>query len=211
MCARRPVYTSPHQHILTSSHHSIFVEEEIDLYLTDAEETMAKALAHTASELTKIRAGKASPAMVDSLRVDYYGTPTPIANMATVTAPDARSLVIKPFEKQMVGEVMKAIKNSDLGLNPMSEADQVRLNVPPLTEQRRRDLVKQAKNETESGKVAVRNIRKDTNEALRKLLKDGAPEDAVKAAEAEVQKLTDAHIARLDQAMGKKETEMMTI
>ncbi len=187
------------------------MEEEIDLYLTDAEETMAKALAHTASELTKIRAGKASPAMVDSLRVDYYGTPTPIANMATVTAPDARSLVIKPFEKQMVGEVMKAIKNSDLGLNPMSEADQVRLNVPPLTEQRRRDLVKQAKNETESGKVAVRNIRKDTNEALRKLLKDGAPEDAVKAAEAEVQKLTDAHIARLDQAMGKKETEMMTI
>lgn len=187
------------------------MEEEIDLYLTDAEETMGKALAHTATELTKIRAGKAAPAMVDSLRVDYYGTPTPIANMATVTAPDARSLVIKPFEKGMVGEVMKAIKNSDLGLNPLSEADQVRLNVPPLTEQRRRDLVKQAKNETENGKVAVRNIRKDTNDALRKLLKEGASEDAVKAAEAQVQKLTDAHIAKLDQAMTKKESEMMTI
>ena len=187
------------------------MEEEIDLYLTDAEETMAKALAHTASELGKIRAGKASPSMVDSLRVDYYGTPTPIANMATVTVPDARSLIIKPFEKGMVGEIMKAIKNSDLGLNPMSEADQVRLNVPPLTEQRRRDLVKQAKNETEAGKVAIRNIRKDTNESLRKLLKDGAAEDAIKAAEAEVQKLTDAHIVRLDQAMAKKETEMMTI
>ena len=106
---------------------------------------------------------------------------------------------------------MKAIKNSDLGLNPLSEADQVRLNVPPLTEQRRRDLVKQARNETEAGKVAIRNIRKDSNESLRKLLKDGASEDAIKAAEAEVQKLTDAHIVRLDQAMGKKETEMMTI
>ena len=187
------------------------MEEEIDLYLTDAEETMAKALSHTATELGKIRAGKASPAMVDSLRVDYYGSPTPIANMATVTSPDARSLVIKPFEKQMVGEIMKAIKNSDLGLNPLSEADQVRLNIPPLTEQRRRDLVKQAKNETENGKVAIRNIRKDTNEALRKLLKEGAAEDAIKAAEADVQKLTDTHIARLDQAMTKKEAEVMTI
>ncbi len=187
------------------------MEEEIDLYLTDAEETMGKALTHTATELSKIRAGKASPAMVDSLRVDYYGTPTAIANMATVTSPDARSLIIKPFEKQMVGEVMKAIKNSDLGLNPLSEADQVRLNVPPLTEQRRRDLVKQARNETENGKVAIRNIRKDTNEALRKLLKDGAAEDAIKDAEAQVQKLTDAHITRLDQAMNKKESEMMTI
>ncbi len=172
---------------------------------------MGKALAHTASELGKIRAGKASPSMVDSLRVDYYGSPTAIANMATVSVPDARSLVIKPFEKQMVGEIMKAIKNSDLGLNPLSEADQVRLNIPPLTEQRRRDLAKQAKNETENGKVAIRNIRKDTNEALRKLLKEGASEDAIKAAEADVQKLTDTHIARLDQAMSKKETEIMTI
>ncbi len=187
------------------------MEEEIDLYLTDAEETMGKALAHTATELAKIRAGKASPAMVDSLRVDYYGLPTPIANMATVSTPDARSLIIKPFEKQMVGEIMKAIKNSDLGLSPLSEADQVRLNIPALTEQRRRDLVKQARNETETGKIAIRNIRKDTNEDLRKLLKDGAPEDAIKAAEGEVQKLTDAHIARLDQAMNKKEAEVMTI
>ncbi len=174
------------------------MDEEIDLYLTDAEETMAKALTHTNAELGKIRAGKASPSMVEGLRVDYYGSPTPIANMATVSVPDARSLIIKPFEKQMVGEIMKAIKNSDLGLNPLSEADQVRLNIPPLTEQRRRDLVKQAKNEIENGKIAVRNIRKDTNESLRKLLKDGAAEDAIKAAEAQVQKLTDAHIVKLD-------------
>lgn len=187
------------------------MDEEIDLYLTDAEETMAKALTHTNAELGKIRAGKASPSMVEGLRVDYYGSPTPIANMATVSVPDARSLIIKPFEKQMVGEIMKAIKNSDLGLNPLSEADQVRLNIPPLTEQRRRDLVKQAKNEIENGKIAVRNIRKDTNESLRKLLKDGAAEDAIKAAEAQVQKLTDAHIVKLDQAIGKKETEIMTI
>lgn len=187
------------------------MEEEIDLYLTDAEETMGKALNHTASELSKIRAGKASPSMVEGLRVDYYGSPTPLANMANVSVPDARTLLIRPYEKNMVGEIMKAIKSSDLGLNPLSEADQVRLNIPPLTEQRRRDLVKQAKNETESGKVAIRNIRKDTNEALRKLQKEGASEDAIKVAEAHVQKLTDAHIAKLDTAMTKKESEIMTI
>lgn len=187
------------------------MEEEIDLYLTDAEETMDKAVSHTAAELAKIRAGKASPAMVEGLRVDYYGTPTPIANMANVSVPDARTLLIRPYEKNLVGEIAKAIKNSDLGIQPMPEADQVRLNIPPLTEQRRRDLVKQAKNETENGKIAIRNIRKDTNEALRKLLKEGAAEDAIKAAEAQVQKLTDTHIAKLDAAMTKKEGEIMTI
>lgn len=187
------------------------MEEEIDLYLTDAEETMGKAVNHTSAELAKIRAGKASPAMVEGLRVDYYGSPTPLANMANVSVPDARTLLIRPYEKQLVGEIVKAIKNSDLGLNPLPEADQVRLNIPPLTEQRRRDLVKQAKNEVENGKIAIRNIRKDTNEDLRKLLKDGAAEDAIKAAEAQVQKLTDAHIVKLDGLMTRKESEIMTI
>lgn len=187
------------------------MEEEIQFYLSEAEESMQKALSHTAQELTKIRAGKASPSMVQDLRVDYYGTPTPISQVANVTAPDARTLFIKPWEKNMVGEINKAIKNSDLGIQPLQEADGVRLNIPALTEQRRRDLVKQAKSEGEGGKVRVRNVRKDVNDSLRKLLKEGAAEDAIKDAEAKVQKLTDSYIVKVDDLLSKKETEIMTI
>lgn len=172
---------------------------------------MGKAVAHVGVEMSRIRAGKASPAMLDSLRVDYYGTPTPVSQIANISAPDARSLHIKPWEKNMVAEIVKAIRNSDLGLSPLSEADGVRLNIPAMTEERRRDLVKQAKNEVESGKVRVRAIRKDTNEALRKLQKDGAAEDAIKDAEAKVQKYTDAHIVEVDKLFSKKESEIMTI
>jgi ribosome recycling factor len=185
--------------------------EDIKMYLDDAEESMQKALNHTGVELTKIRAGKASPAMVEDIRVDYYGTPTPISQVANVTTPDARTLMIKPWEKNMLGEINKAIKNSDLGLAPMQEADGIRLNIPALTEQRRRDLVKQVKTETEAGKVRVRNIRKDVNESLKKLLKEGASEDAIKDAETKVQKLTDAYIVKVDELLSKKEAEIMTI
>lgn len=187
------------------------MDEEIKFYLDDAEESMGKSLQHTSLELSRIRAGKASPAMLDSLRVDYYGTPTPLAQVANVSAPDARSLLIKPWEKNMVAEIARAIKNSDLGLNPVSDADGVRLNIPAMTEERRRELVKQVKNESEGGKVRIRGIRKDVNEALRKLLKDGAAEDAIKDAEAKVQKATDSYISQIDGLMSKKETEIMTI
>lgn len=185
--------------------------EEINFYLSEAEESMQKSIQHTSVELTKIRAGKASPAMVNDLRVDYYGTPTPLSQIANVSTPDARTLMIKPWEKNMVGEIGKAIKNSDLGLNPNMEADGVRLNIPALTEERRRELVKQAKNETENGKIRVRNIRKDVNESLRKLQKEGTSEDAVKDAEGKVQKLTDSYIVKLDELLSKKEAEIMTI
>ncbi|HEY4649973.1 MAG TPA: ribosome recycling factor [Pontibacter sp.] len=185
--------------------------EEIQFYLSEAEESMQKAVQHTGAELTKIRAGKASPAMVEHLRVDYYGTPTPITQVANIAAPDARTILIKPWEKNMLGEINKAIKNSDLGLNPQQEADAVRLNIPALTEERRRDLVKQVKSETESGKVAVRNIRKDVNDSLRKLQKEGTSEDAVRDAEAKVQKMTDAYIVKIDELLSKKEAEIMTI
>jgi ribosome recycling factor len=187
------------------------VDEEIQFYLSDAEESMGKAVAHVSVEMARIRAGKASPAMLDSLRVDYYGTPTLVSQVANISTSDARTLLIKPWEKNMVSEIAKAIKNSDLGLNPVSDADGIRLNIPPMTEERRRDLVKQAKNEAESGKVRVRGIRKDVNDALRKLQKDGAAEDAVKDAEAKVQKYTDAHIADVDKLFVKKEAEIMNI
>lgn len=187
------------------------MDEEIQFYLDELAESMAKALAHVNVEMSRIRAGKASPAMLDGLRVDYYGTPTPVAQIANITAPDARSLLIKPWEKNMISEVAKAIKNSDLGLNPVSDAEGVRLNIPAMTEERRRDLVKQAKNESEAGKVRVRGIRKDVNESLRKLLKEGASEDAVKSAEEKVQKTTDAYITEVDKTLSKKESEIMTI
>ncbi|MBW3127551.1 ribosome recycling factor [Hymenobacter profundi] len=187
------------------------MDEEIQFYLSEAEESMGKALEHTGVELSRIRAGKASPAMLDSLRVDYYGTPTPVAQVANISTPDARTLFIKPWEKNMISEVAKAIKNSDLGLNPQSDAEGVRLNIPPMTQERRRDLVKQVKTESESGKVRIRGIRKDVNDSLRKLLKEGASEDAVKDAEAKVQKATDSYIVRVDELVSKKEAEIMTI
>ena len=189
----------------------INMEEEIQFYLSEAEESMQKALQHTGAELSKIRAGKASPSMVQDLRVDYYGTATPLSQVANISTPDTRTIFIKPWEKNMIGEVNKAIKNSDLGLQPVQEADGVRLNIPALTEQRRRDLVKQAKAEGEGGKVRVRNIRKDVNDSLRKLMKEGAAEDSVKDAEAKVQKLTDSYIVKVDELLSKKESEIMTI
>lgn len=187
------------------------MDEEIQFYLSDAEESMGKALQHTGVELGRIRAGKASPSMLDGLRVDYYGTPTPLSQVANIATPDARTLFIKPWEKNMVGEIVKAIKNSDLGLNPQSDAEGVRLNIPAMTEERRRELVKQVKNESEGGKVRIRAIRKDVNEALRKLLKEGASEDSIKDAEAKVQKFTDTYIVKVDDLVSKKEAEIMTI
>jgi ribosome recycling factor len=166
---------------------------------------------HTSASLAKIRAGKAMPNMLDGLSVVYYGNPTPIQQVASVTTPDARTLIIKPWEKGIIGEIEKAIINSDLGLNPQNDGDIVRLNIPPLTGERRLNLVKQSKMEIENGKISLRNVRKDTNDALRKLLKDGASEDMVKDAEAEVQKMTDKFSARLDELFVIKEKEILTV
>jgi len=185
--------------------------EEIQLYLDEAKEDMEKALKHIDNELTKIRAGKAMPNMVESVMVDYYGTPTAISQVASVNTPDARTLAIKPWEKAMVAVIDKAIRESNLGFNPQNDGEIVRINVPPLTEERRKVLVKQAKSEGEEGKVRVRSIRKDTNEALRKLLKDGASEDAVKTAEDKVQVLTDSYILKVDSLIAKKENELLTV
>lgn len=185
--------------------------EEISLFLDEAKELMDKTIRHTGSEFNKIRAGKASPSMLDGLMVEYYGVPTPLNQAATVNTTDARTLVIRPFEKKLINDIERAIINSDLGLNPQSDGEVVRLIIPPLTEERRRDLVKQVKNEGENGKVSIRSIRKETNEELRKLLKEGASEDDVKKAEEKVQQLTDSHIAKIDQMLAEKEREIMTV
>ncbi len=185
--------------------------EEIQMYLDEAKDLMDKAIKHTGLEFNKIRAGKASPAMLDGLYVDYYGISTPLHQAATVNTSDARTIIIRPFEKKLISDIERAIINSDLGLNPQSDGEVIRLIIPPLTEERRRDLVKQVKNEGEAGKVSIRSIRKETNEELRKLLKEGASEDDVKKAEEKVQQLTDAHISKIELMIVDKEKEIMTV
>lgn len=187
------------------------MNEEIKLFLDDAKEHMEKAIAHFSAELAKIRAGKAMPNMLEGIMVSYYGSMTPLQQVASVNTPDARTLAIKPWEKNLISEIEKAIINSDLGLNPQNNGEMVMINVPPLTEERRKNLVKQVKSEAEHGKVSIRNIRKDANESIRKLTKEGASEDEVKKAEDEVQKLTDAYTIKIDKLVDAKEAEIMTV
>lgn len=185
--------------------------EEIKLFLDEAASLMAKTIDHTNVELSKIRAGKAMPSMLDGIVVEYYGAITPLSQVASVTTPDARTLIIKPWEKKIIPTIEKAIMNSDLGVNPQNDGEIIRITIPPLTEERRKNLVKQVKAEAENGKISIRNIRKDTNDILKKLQKDGASEDEVKRAEDEVQKLTDAHVAKIDALVVKKEADIMHI
>lgn len=185
--------------------------DEIDFYLEQATEMMDKAVQHTHSELTKIRAGKAMPSMVEGVSLEYYGAMTPLSQVASVTTPDARTISIKPWEKKMIPEIEKAIINSNLGFNPQNDGELIRINIPPLTEERRISLVKQAKGEIENGKISIRNARKEIMDSLKKLLKDGAPEDAIKGAEDEVQKITDTHTAKVDELLVAKEKDIMTI
>ncbi len=187
------------------------MEEEIKMFLDEAKALMQKSIEHTNSEFGKIRAGKATPGMLDGLFVNYYGSQTPISNVATINTPDARTLTIKPFERTLIGEIEKTIKNSDLGINPQNNGEQIILTVPPLTEERRKNLVKQVKQEAESGKVSIRNVRKDINESLKKLQKDGAAEDAIKGAEDEVQKYTNTFIAKVDELANHKEVELLKV
>jgi ribosome recycling factor len=187
------------------------MSELIKKQVTDAKALMDKAIDHADSELNKIRAGKANPSMLDDIVVDYYGTPTPLSQVGTVNTPDARTIVVQPWEKSMLAPIEKAIKEANLGVNPQNDGVIIRINVPPLTEERRRDLVKKAKAEAETGKVAVRNIRKDANEKIKKLKAEGISEDEIKVGEAEVQKLTDAYIIKVDQLSDAKEKDIMTV
>jgi ribosome recycling factor len=183
--------------------------EEIELYLEEAKDLMNKAISHVANELVKIRAGKASPSMLDGIMVSYYGAMSPLNQVSSVTTPDARSIFIKPWEKGLIQEIEKSIMAANIGLTPQNDGLQVIINIPMLTEERRKQLVKQVAQECEHGKVSVRGIRKETNEALKKI--KGASEDDIKNAEETVQKLTDDFILRIDGQMKKKEAEIMTV
>ena len=185
--------------------------EEIELFLDEAKELMQKAVDHTVSELLKIRAGKAMPNLLDGIMVQYYGAPTPLSQVASVNTPDARTLSIKPWERNLISEIEKAIINSDLGLAPQNNGEIIILTIPALTEERRISLVKQAKNECENGKISIRTVRKDTNDSLKKLQKEGVAEDEIKRAEDVVQKLTDQYSAKIDELLVKKEADIMKV
>lgn len=185
--------------------------EEIELYLDDAKDTMEGAVKHLIIELGKIRAGKASPQMLEGLQIDYYGTMTPLHNVATINTPDARTIAIRPFEKKIINDIEKAIRNGNLGFAPSNDGEMIRISVPPLNEERRRELAKRAKNEVETAKINIRNIRQDANNSLRKLTKDGVAEDLVKVSEDRVQQLTNSFVAKVEQILSAKEKEIMEV
>lgn len=187
------------------------MQEDIDFILDDAADTMKKALNHLESELTKIRAGKASPSMLDGITVEYYGVPTPISQVANINVVDARTLTIQPWERNVLAQIDRAIMGANIGVTPQNDGVQIRLFMPPLTEERRREFVKRAAAEGEQGKVAIRNIRRDAIEQIKKLQKDGLSEDAAKDAEKAVQEMTDKHISLIDKHLASKEKEIMAI
>ena len=185
--------------------------EEIDLILEDTKERMDKSIQFLISELKKIRAGKAMPSMLDGVMVEYYGTPTPILQVASITTPDSRTIFVKPWEKTIIQDIEKAIIDNDLGLNPQNDGENIIINIPTLTEERRLVLVKQIKGEGEKGKISIRSVRKESNELIKKLSNEGFSEDAIKDGESEIQKITDLKISRIDEIIKSKETEITTI
>lgn len=179
--------------------------------LAEAQTMMDKAISHCESELTKIRAGKASAGMLDGIMVDYYGNPTPLAQVGSINTPDARTLIIQPWEKALLVPIERAIMEANIGINPQNDGLIIRLVVPPLTEERRKDLVKKVKEEAERGRITVRNIRKDANEKIKKLKGESVSDDEIKTGEGEVQKITDAYIIKVDKHAEAKEKDVMTI
>lgn len=187
------------------------MSEELGKIKTDTDALMKKAINHLEAELVKIRAGKANPNMLDGIHADYYGAPTPIAQIANISVLDVRTISIQPWEKNMLQPIERAIIASNIGLNPQNDGVSIRLFLPPLTEERRKELVKRCNHEGENGKIAVRNIRRDAIEHIKKLQKDGLSEDAAKDAEAEIQELTNKFIALVEKHLEAKDKEIMAI
>ena len=185
--------------------------EEIEFILDSTKESMIGSIAHLEKEFLNIRAGKATPQMLGSVFVDYYGSQTPLSQVSNVSVPDARTITIQPYEKAMLQPIEKAIMIANIGFNPMNNGEVIIINVPALTEERRRDLVKQAKVEAEDAKIGIRNARKDANTDIKKLEKDGTSEDVCKTAEDDIQKLTDGFIRKVDEHLATKEAEIMKV
>lgn len=180
-------------------------------FVKAAEEKMTFAIEYLDEQLAHIRAGKANPKILDGVRVPYYGSLVPLTNVASVNTPDAKTIVITPWEKPLIKEIEKAIMNSEVGITPENNGEIIRLGIPPLTEERRRQLAKQSKQEAETAKISVRNARRDAIDALKKAIKEGLPEDVEKDGEAEVQKIHDRYIKKIDDLYAAKEKEIMTV
>ena len=187
------------------------MDEEVELILEDSEDNMKNAITHLEKTLVKIRAGKANPSMLKGILADYYGTMTPISQVANIGTSDARTIVIQPWEKQMIGPIEKAIMNANLGFNPDNNGEVIRINVPMLTEERRGLLVKQVKHEGEEAKISLRSARRDAIDMLKKMKDDGLSEDKQKRAEDNVQKLTDTYYSKVEGLIDEKEKDIMTI
>lgn len=183
--------------------------EEIEMILDETRDSMNKSIKHLERELLKIRAGRANPSMLEGVMVDYYGSQTPLSQVANINTPDARTLSVQPWEKNLIPDIEKAILNSDLGLNPGNNGDMVILNIPPLTEERRKDLVKRARSEAEDARVGIRTSRKDANDMIKKL--EGVSEDIIKDSEEEVQNITNSFNKKIDGILEKKEEEIMKV
>jgi ribosome recycling factor len=187
------------------------MSDDLAFLLEDAQDTMKKALNHLENELVKIRAGKANPQMLEGLTVDYYGTPTILNQVANISAVDARTLTLQPWEKNMLQPIERAIINANLGVTPQNDGNIIRLFMPPLTEERRKEFVKRANGEGEHSRVAIRSIRRDSIEQIKKLQKDGLSEDEAKDAEKNIQDLTDKHITLIEKHLAAKEKEIMSV
>lgn len=187
------------------------MNDDAQLCFEEAEENMNSAIGHLKKEFQKIRAGKATPSMLHGVRVDYYGVQTPIEQTANINTPDARQIIIQPFDKTTIHEIEKAIMNANLGFNPQNEGDILRINVPPLTEERRLDLVKQAKAVAEDTKVGIRNARRHANDEARQMEKEGLPEDDTKHLLDEIQKLTDKYSSKVDELLELKDKDILTV
>lgn len=183
----------------------------VEATISHAREMMNRAIAHLESELVKIRTGKATPSMLDSVMVEYYGALTPLNQIANINTPDARSIIVQPWEKNKLQDIERAIINSNLGLAPQNDGSIIRIIVPPLTEERRKEMVKIAKAHGEDTKVGIRNARRDALEQIKKLQKDGLSEDIAKDTEAKIQNITNEYIAKVDEHVAKKEKEIMTV
>lgn len=187
------------------------MSDELTLIIEESTESMDKAINHLQAELIKVRAGKATPNIVDGIVVDYYGNPTPIQQVGNISVADARTLTIQPWEKNMLQPIERAIIAANIGINPQNDGNLIRLFLPPLTEERRKELVKRAQNEGEHSKVAIRAIRREAMEKIKKLQKNGLSEDVTKDAENSIQVLTDKYISLVDKYLGNKEKEIMTV
>jgi ribosome recycling factor len=185
--------------------------QDVKPILTDAEDSMEATLLFLDESLAHIRAGKANIRILDGVKVDYYGSHVPISNVATITTPDAKTISVQPWEKGLISIIEKAILNSDVGITPMNNGEVIRLGIPPLTEERRKQLAKQSRHEGEEAKISVRNARREAIDHFKKMVKDGLPEDAEKDAEASVQKIHDKYIKKIDDMIAAKEREIMTV